>query len=149
MKSILDEQKKWADNKGLHYDKEAYCDSFQSNLFIPLDGDDRKSFEEGSGSELKDKKGEKAKMKALISSSALCVNFFLYLKRNGLLPSFMETIGIHNVSIVGAEFEKKLKTGASNAKANLDFYIECNDCIIGIGSCNFRRLCGTGKPYGS
>jgi len=133
MKSILDKQKMWAENKGLLY-RNAYLDSFQSNLFLPLDGVEKDSFEKGSGSELKDKRGEKAKMKALISSSALCVNFFLYLKQNGLLPSFLETIEIRNVNVVGAEFEKKLQTGASSAKANLDFYIECNDRVIGIES---------------
>ena len=134
MKSILDKQKKWADKRSLRYDKYAYLDCYQSNLFVPLDETDIKSFKEGKGNELEDKNGEKAKMKSLISSSALCVNFFLYLKQNGLLPSFLRTIETNDTSIVKGEFEKQLKTGASSAKANLDFYIECNDCVIGIES---------------
>lgn len=134
MKPILDKQKVWADNKGLRYDKDAYLNCYQSNLFMPLDEADWKSFKEGKGNELEDKNGEKAKMKSLISSSALCVNFFLYLKQNDLLPYFLEAIGLHNVSVVKGEFEKQLKTGASSAKANLDFCIECNDCVIGIES---------------
>lgn len=134
MKIILDKQKEWAENKGLLYDKNAYLDCYQSNLFMLLDEADIKSFKEGKGNELEDKNGEKAKMKSLISSSALCVNFFLYLKQNGLLPSFLRTIKINHVSVVIGEFEKQLRTGASNAKANLDFYIECNDRVIGIES---------------
>ncbi len=134
MKTIIDKQKKWASNKGLLYDKDAYLNCYQSNLFIPLDGDDLDSFKNGSGNELKDKNGKKAKMKSLISSSALCVNFFLYLKQKGLLPSFLQTTGINEVSVVKGEFEKQLLTGASRWPANLDFYIECNDRVIGVES---------------
>lgn len=134
MELILNNQKKWASDKGLHYDKDAYLDCFQSNLFIPLDGDDLENFKKGRGNELEDKNGEKAKMKSLISSSALCVNFFLYLKQNGLLPFFLKTIDIHSACDVIGEFEKQLNTGVSRWKANLDFYIECNDCVIGIES---------------
>ena len=49
MKTIIDKQKEWASNKGLLYDKDAYLNCYQSNLFIPLDGDDLDSFENGSG----------------------------------------------------------------------------------------------------
>lgn len=133
MESIIAHQKTWIkeQNKHCSYD---YLDNYQDNLFMTLDGEDLDSFKNGSGNELEDKNGEKAKMKALISSSALCVNFFLYLKQKGLLTSFLELIGIHNVSVLKGEFEKKLKTGASPAKANLDFFIDCSNCVIGIES---------------
>lgn len=59
------------------------------NLFLPLDGEDLTAFREADGKELK------WKMRVPHSSSALCVNFFSYWKRNALdsfLKVFSETV---------------------------------------------------------
>ncbi len=133
MKSIISHQESWAKEQNKHYRK-GYLDNYQDNLFIALDGDDLRSFKNARVNELEDKNGKKAKMKALISSSALCVNFFLFLKRKGLLLSFLKSIGICVESVVNGEFEKQLKTGASSALANIDFFIDCSDYVIGIES---------------
>lgn len=133
MKSIIDNQEKWVKEHYIPCSR-GYLSCYQDNLFISLDGKDLENFEKGGGNELEDKNGEKAKMKALKSSSALCVNFFLYLKRKGLLPTLLKSIGLHSASIIDGEFEKKLNTGVSPAPANLDFYIDCENCAIGIES---------------
>lgn len=134
MDKIIEHQQIWATANNKEFDQSGNLKSYEFNLFWQLDDYDLKCLKKGSGNELKDKNGEKAKMKSLKSSSALCVNFFLYLKQNGLLPLFLKQIGIHCNNVVSAEFEKQLKTNASSAKANLDFYIEYDYCIVGIES---------------
>jgi hypothetical protein len=50
--------------------------SYESNLFQPLNAQSKVAFDQGSGSELQDRPTGPAKMRALHSSSALAVNFF-------------------------------------------------------------------------
>lgn len=145
MKSIIDNQNEWA-NKHNKPCRKGYLGCYQENLFLQLDGEDYCSFKKGNGNELEDKNGEKAKMRALISSSALCVNFFLYLKQNGLLPSFLKSTGIHFEKVIKGEFEKKLETGASSAKANLDFYIVCDNQVVGVESKFTEHYCNNHAP---
>lgn len=134
LKQIINAQKQWAHSLNKNC-QDGYLDCYLENLFIPLEDDDLQSFKKGSGKELEDRDGEKAKMRALNSSSALCVNFFLYLKKNDLLNSFLKLIGIKtDICSISGEFEKQLNTGASSAKANLDFYIKYNTSIVGIES---------------
>lgn len=69
----------WAKRKGLVLDGNypLYCNCIDCNIYGGLNEDVRKQFDKGSGNELNDEIWP-SKMKALFSSSALCVNVFQY-----------------------------------------------------------------------
>src|SRR5690349_5768599 len=55
----------------------SYVAELQDNLFLrPINRETANEFEAGDGAELHDNGGRPAKMRALVSSSALAVNFF-------------------------------------------------------------------------
>jgi len=59
---------------------------YNENLLVPLEGEDLHAFEQADGNELAEK------MRSPHSSSALCVNFFLYWKRHAL-TDFLKVFG--------------------------------------------------------
>lgn len=81
MDTIIDKQIIWAKRNGIVLDeKRPYAKLVENNLFKNLSTETRFEFENGDGGELKPKDGNPAKMAALRSSSALCVNVFDYFR---------------------------------------------------------------------
>ena len=73
---VMAGQVAWARSEGLAPDSRGYLASYEENLFQPLSPTAKTAFELGCGSELKDRTGSPAKMRALHSSSALAANAF-------------------------------------------------------------------------
>ena len=70
---ILNQQRAWADKRGIKFNANGYTLSLNDNLFRPLSLSSEEEFRSGKGDEL-----SKGKMNALHSSSALVVNVFEY-----------------------------------------------------------------------
>jgi hypothetical protein len=103
---------------------DGYVADFKYNLISSISVDDfLDDLNNGDGNELK------SKFKALYSSSALCVNFFGFFKRHVNKFSFF---GVGGFTL--GQFEKKLKTGLGGNPPNLDFYLQSDNCIIGVES---------------
>lgn len=78
---IKAQQQVWAQKHGINTAKDGYVLCLNDNLFEPLTKESECEFVSGSGKELD---GEKPKMKALHSSSALACNFFQYWRYRNL-----------------------------------------------------------------
>lgn len=115
---------------------DGYVADFKDNI-IPtiLVEDFFDDLNNGSGNELK------GKFRALYSSSALCVNFFGFFRRHLDKFSFF---GERDFSL--CQFERKLKTGLRGNPPNLDFYLQNDNCIIGIES-KFLELLTPEQPH--
>lgn len=85
MDIIKEKQRLWAmrNGKKLRDDYKFYTTAVEENLFNGLSQNTRKEFDAGRGGELKDTAEHPAKMSALLSSSALCVNVFQYFQEKG------------------------------------------------------------------
>lgn len=131
---IMAIQAAWAKSKGLAPDSKGYLASFQDNLFQPLGPAAREAFEKGSGSELLDKPGSPAKMRALHSSSALAANVFDFwsgVPNAALLAS----LGLADTSDAVIRFEGQYPTGLPGNPPNLDVVLElATDEVVGIES---------------
>ena len=73
---VLDRQHAWANSVGKSLVESDYVASVTENLWKPLSPEAMAAFQAGKGSELRDSERGPAKMRALRSSSALCVNVF-------------------------------------------------------------------------
>jgi hypothetical protein len=114
---------------------DGYVADFKDNLIPTISVDDFfDDLDNGDGNELK------SKFKALYSSSALGVNFFGFFKRH--LDKF-SILGEGNFT--AGQFEKKMPTGLKGTSPNLDFYLESDNCIIGIES-KFLELLTPKQP---
>lgn len=129
---IRKEQKEWADSQSKVRNEDYLC-FYEDNLFENLGEKEIKQFSDASGQELLDKKNSKAKMLALHSSSALCVNFFLYLQKKGKLNVILKTLDL-NCNICESLFEKPYKTGSGKFPASIDYAITTDNLLIGIES---------------
>jgi hypothetical protein len=70
-------QSRWAQDLSIPLERDGYVERLADNLFLGrLDPETRAEFESADGGELNDEGRRPAKMRALISSSALAVNFF-------------------------------------------------------------------------
>ncbi len=115
--------------------KDGYVADIKDNLVSTILIDDFiDDLNNGNGNELK------SKFKALYSSSALCVNFFGVFKRH--LTKFF-VLGESDFAV--GKFEKKLPTGLKGTSPNLDFYLENDNCLIGIES-KFLELLTPKQP---
>jgi hypothetical protein len=115
---IIEIQHRWAEAEGLSVDACAYLDSSEENLLQPLSPLARIAFEQGNGSELKDRGNSPAKMRALHSSSALAVNVFDYWSLRESLPLTKALEVEHATGPL--QFEKKYPTGLRGNPPNLD-----------------------------
>ena len=125
--SVKQQQDDWAKKNGKAPISD-YLASYIDNLFLPLNDEEEKQFKESSGHELEDSKKSKAKMRAVDSSSALCVNFFLYLKRNNKLDLICNALELDEGAAVScSRFEKPYDTGTGKYKASIDFGMDLNN----------------------
>lgn len=136
--NILRAQRRWAEYSGVSFDADGYTRNLTDNLFEPLADDSRAEFSSGGGGEL-GIDGERGKIQALHSSSALACNVFGYWRHRDpsrVAVSLGATDGEWVVS-----FEKKLGTGVRGAIANLDVWCQReDDSCIGVES----KFC---EPY--
>jgi hypothetical protein len=130
---ILQKQLNWARLAGLKPDDQGYLGSYESNLFQPLNSRSKAAFDQGSGSELKDRPNGRAKMRALHSSSALAVNFFDAWVGEDTKP-LLELFGLKPEQ-VQIRFEGQYPTGLPGTPPNLDVVFELqNGFLVGIES---------------
>ncbi len=134
---IKTRQLEWAKRKGLGLNEKEkysyYCKNIDCNIYGGLNEDVRKQFEKGSGNELNDEIWP-AKMEALFSSSALCVNVFQYF-----------AIGNKNNVL---DFLKACKLISNNYQGDVipvDFEYENKNIQVPI---RFEEKFETGIPYG-
>lgn len=112
------------------------------NIYKGLTPETRKAFDDAQGGELKeDKQGTPAKMTALYSSSALCVNVFQYFQNqpNCLKLKLLQECGLvssrNKGSVNSFEFECKRFPIKSISTPNIDFVAEIDSSrIIAIES---------------
>ncbi len=130
---ILSKQLEWAAAAGLNPDQRGYLSSYEHNLFQPLNPQSKLAFDQGSGSELRDKPTGPAKMRALHSSSALAVNFFDAWVGSDTKP-LMEIFGLETEP-ADIRFEGQYPTGLPGNPPNLDVVFELQSgLIVGIES---------------
>lgn len=142
---LLKQQRAWASSAQRAVDARDYHATVQDNLYQALSASALKAFSEGSGSELVDRGGSPAKMRALHSSSALAVNFFDYWLARDAQPLFRALGFEENPSSI--EFEGQFPTGLVGIPPNLDvvFRFE-NGKVVGVESKFTEWL--TPKPLG-
>lgn len=82
MDMIKEKQRLWAkrNGKNMRTGYKFYTNTVEENLFKNLSPATEKEFNDANGGELKDTEKHPAKMAALFSSSALCVNVFQYFR---------------------------------------------------------------------
>jgi hypothetical protein len=126
-------QRLWAALAGLSVDDRGYLPDVSQNLFGGLSGEVRAAFEQADGAELADRDGRPAKMRSVISSSALAVNVFQHWALNDPAP-VGRALGLSR-EVTKIEFEQRMPTGASGTPPNLDVVIStADDGVVGIES---------------
>lgn len=124
---IYRSQHAWAERSGLSIDRRGYVDDLNANLALgALDPKTRSEFDAADGSELRDTASRPAKMRSLVSSSALAVNFFDFWRSRNLTP-LQTALGLEQ-SIHGLEFEYKCNGYPVGPRtANLDLLLRLVD----------------------
>jgi len=87
--------------------EKAYAVCLDDNLYLPLDSEASKEYENGAGKELGTGSGP-GKMQAVHSSSALTVNVFLYWRKIGDFQTIAKALRIPSDHISSIRFEQKL-----------------------------------------
>ena len=130
--AIKARQLEWATRAGRALDGDGYCSCVDDNLFQKLSTAARGDFERGGGSEL-GKSGERGKIQAVHSSSALACNWFDYWRERDL-SVLSNVLGVPN-PFVTLRLEAHVKTGMRGADANLDVLLTAADgSLFGIES---------------
>ena len=122
--TIKARQRDWAVRRGLPFDTDGYCRCVDNNIFRGFSPADRKDFERGDGAEL-GKDGERGKLQALHSSSALACNWFDYWRDRDLKSlsrAFGASAGFSTLAL-----EQKCPTGLGGIGPNLDVLLTCAD----------------------
>lgn len=88
---IKNQQISWAQKHKIPLDKNGYVQCLEHNLFEPLCREAEGEFNRANGKELE---GDKAKMKAIYSSSGLVCNFFHYWRFNGGVKIITNALGV-------------------------------------------------------
>ena len=94
-------QKEWAQRARIAIERPGYVMSAGDNLFLSgLNRDTETEFREGDGSEMRDVGTRPAKMRALLSSSALAVNFFdAWRETPKIGPLLLDLAGVHDTRL--------------------------------------------------
>jgi hypothetical protein len=124
----------------VRFDRAGYTESLSDNLFAPLSVFTEEESRSGDGAEL-GRPGERGKMQALHSSSALACNFFDYWR--GRDTHALASALSLPVPIVKIAFEQKFPTGLRGKAPNLDVVLRpLSGSLIAIES---KFL----EPYGT
>lgn len=125
-------QSAWAKGACIAIDKDGYTTNLADNLYATLSDDSRNEFKNGDGGEL-GRPGQRGKMQALHSSSALACNVFEYwrCRDSSILAS---ALGLH-LQIKSISFEQKFPTGLPGNSPNLDVVlILTDDSLVAVES---------------
>ena len=128
-------QKQWAVRHGLSVDEKGYLPSYNENIFGGLPAEVEQMFRDADGNELTDMAGRPAKMKALHSSSALCVNVFGYLRYN--VGSVFSSLGISRLLMPPTReilFEYKNTIIAGSRPSHLDMMLTARGHFYAVES---------------
>jgi hypothetical protein len=136
---VREQQRQWALRRGVRLDDSGYTLDVSDNLLAPLSAATRKEFEEADGGEL-GQPGERGKMQALHSSSALTCNVFAYWRSDGasLLAEVLELKGPLTI-----RFERKFPTGLPGKAPNIDVEVRSEAGPMVAIECKFL------EPYGN
>ena len=137
---VRNDQRDWAQGRGLAVDAAGYTATLDDNLFQPIRPETVADFEAGDGGELGEP-GRRGKMQALHSSSALACNVFDYWRgRDGAELASALDLG-DGIESLG--FERKLPTGLTGRAPNLDVVLLSPSGRVTAIECKFL------EPYGS
>lgn len=126
-------QRHWARNSGLQVDDRGYLTDVEQNLFGGLSAAVKAEFEQADGAELVDRDDRPAKMRSVISSSALAMNVFQHWKLNDPAP-IGRALDLP-AAATSIAFEQRMRTGAGGTPPNLDVVINTADRgIVGVES---------------
>ena len=117
-------QRAWALRHGRATDEDGYCGCADDNIFRGLSEGARKDFESGDGTEL-GKRGERGKIQALHSSSALACNWFDYWRGRDTTP-LARAFGARD-AFSGVALEQKFSTRVGGIGPNLDVVLKSAD----------------------
>lgn len=142
---IQSRQRAWAESKGFSTvgrtipDKgeKNYLPCLADNLFEPLSEASLPSYAKGSGHEIEDSEKQRAKMKALHSSSALVVNVFQHWQDNAYPIAYACGLCTPSAAKEQAtlQFEKQYKIPRKSTPAHIDIIIEgIQPCVYAIES---------------
>jgi hypothetical protein len=137
--TVREQQRKWALRRGVRLDDSGYTLDVSDNLFAPLSAAARKEFEEADGGEL-GRPGERGKMQALHSSSALTCNVFAHWRSDGAVP-LAEVLEITGPLTI--RFERKFPTGLPGKAPNIDVEVSSEAGPMVAIECKFL------EPYGN
>lgn len=136
---VREQQSKWASRRGVRLDAAGYTLDVSDNLFAPLSAAVRKEFEEADGREL-GLPGERGKMQALHSSSALTCNVFAHWCSGDASP-LAKALGVTGPLTI--HFERKFPTGLRGNPPNLDVEVRSQAGPMVAVECKFL------EPYGN
>ena len=114
---VREQQREWARRRGIRFDSAGYTFDLADNLFAPLSAATEQEFRSGDGDEL-GREGERGKMQALHSSSALACNVFDHWRGRDT-STLARALGL-STSAVDVAFEQKYPTGLVGHAPNLD-----------------------------
>lgn len=136
---VRNDQRNWAQRRGLAFDSAGYTGTLEENLFQPISPETFADFTEGDGDEL----GEpcrRGKMQALHSSSALACNVFDYWRGRDA-AALAQAFGLDD-EIASIAFERKFPTGLGGIAPNLDVVFTSHSGRLTAIECKFL------EPYG-
>lgn len=118
---IREQQRAWARRKGIQTDRSDYTLTLRENLYQPLSPCAEAEFRAGDGAEL-GKPGERGKMQALHSSSALACNVFDYWRGRDT-SALAQALDVP-APVCSLNFERKYPTGLRGKAPNLDVVLQ-------------------------
>ncbi len=133
-------QQEWAESRGIAVAAPGYTQQLEDNLFVPLSAPTREDFAAGDGNEL-GRPGQRAKMQALHSSSALACNVFEYWRQRDAAQLGHALGLVEGVSSI--RFEQGFPTGLPGNSPNLDVVLTSPSGQMTAIECKFL------EPYGS
>lgn len=136
---VREQQRNWALRRGVKLDSAGYTLDVSDNLFAPLSSAAREEFEEADGGEL-GQPGERGKMQALHSSSALTCNVFDHWRSHDASP-LAEALKI--TGPLRIRFERKFPTGLPGNPPNLDVEVHSEVGPMVAIECKYL------EPYGN
>jgi hypothetical protein len=143
---IREHQRTWARGKGIAFDGSGYTLTLRDNLYQALSRCAEAEFRSGDGAEL-GKPGERGKMQALHSSSALACNVFDYWRGRDT-AALAQALDV-SAPICSIGFERKYPIGLRGKPPNLDVVLQpASGPTLAIESKFLEPYTGQGQKSG-